>query len=1090
MPMIHETRPEFGRERHSDACNTIHASPEETIKRVIDEIDVSEHNAALMCVGGRTAALISARDIIDLLAERPDLESLRIKDIRSSPVVTIGPDEPLDLAYQRLIRKEAASAVLLDRDGKPLEVLSPIRLLQRLDPELAASDEPISQIMRANVIALPADETVQTAIQVMADNRIGNVIVYEENLPPSLFTESDCIHLVNQGLPLTTLLRDAELSPARFVKQTDTRKRVLEIFRDFDQPWLLVVNTKDELVGLVSYYDLFKRQATEGNPHNDVICSICAEGLEPKPDYDRLQYILDISPASIYVLRPTSLETSPFRVTMISPSIKEITGFTPEEWIANKTLWIDNVHPADRAGALHHQARLIDEGTLEHQYRFRHKNGAYRWIHDKLILIRRPDGGIREVIGSWMDITRARETEQALVESEKESRTIFMTVPECIMKLGREGKILTVNQAGLDLLQAYSADQLVGRLYFDMVSPKDRTLLFDLHEQVFNHGSGQLEHQVRGINGRLRWVETQVVPMVDELNQVTACLCISRDVHERRGAEECLRKLSLAVEHNPCAIMITNAEGRIEYVNPKFTAITEYELADIRGHQPNILDSGKIPKETFEDLWQTIRSGKEWHGELLNRKKSGNLFWSKQSIAPVVDEQGQVTHFVSIQEDFSETRKLTEQLNFYARYDPLTRLVNRYEFEQRIGNLLKTTCLTDTTHVLCYLDLDQFKVINDSCGHLAGDELLRQIADLLSRTVRRQDVVARLGGDEFAILMEDCPIHQGCAKAERILEQFRQFRFVWDDCSYGIGVSIGVVPISSKDKKLNDLLKKADAACYSAKEAGRNRVQIFREDDLTLSNRSSEMHRASRIQQNLDNNRFRLYAQRIESLKDDSRCSGHYEVLLRMLDQDDRFIAPGAFLPAAERYDLVNRIDRWVLSHLLDWIVENKHVRDLPILFVNLSGATLGDPDFLDWILNELEKRQLDCNRLGFEITETAAISNLSRAGHLIDALKAKGAVFALDDFGSGLSSFGYLKNLDVDFLKIDGGFVKDILNDPIDFELVTSINQIGHVMGKRTIAEHVENIEIHRKLREIGVDFAQGYAIENPHLLDIADFG
>lgn len=1063
----------------------IQVSEHTAVYQLIEKLAVHEQKVALVLDSGNPITLVGIRNVIDLIADRQDIGALQVRDIKASPIVIVQPNESREQIYKRLCYEEATYAIVLDAHGEPCQVLSQNQLLQELRGNVEGSDEPVSQIMSPNVIVLPAEESVNTALQVMSDNRIGNIVVCEKGNRPVLFSVWDAIRFLNRRLPLTTPLRDAGLSTTYCVGLQDSQRTVLKAFRMHSLASVLVLDHSDELAGILSYRNILKQLPANPSEPAQSDESSSTPRIETRPAYDRLQYILEISPASIYVLRPTQQKSAAFRVTMISPSITHITGYTPAEWIARKLLWSENLHPADRELALQRQQKLLNEGSLAHQYRFRHKNGSYRWIHDQLSLIRHPNGEVLEVIGSWMDITRIRETEQALRESEKESRTIFMTAPECILKLGREGKILAVNYAGLELLQVYSAEQLQGRLYFDLVPANDHDRVYELNEQVFQNRSGTLEHQVRGINGRLRWVETRAVPMLNEQHQVTACLCISRDITEQRAAEECLRKLSMAVEHNPCAIMITDSEGKIEYVNPKFTAITEYEISDLRGKNPKVLDSGQIPRETFQELWATIRSGKEWHGELLNRKKSGILFWSKQSIAPVFDASGRITHFVSIQEDFSESRKQAEQLNFYARFDPLTHLVNRYEFEQRITRLLKSSSDPDHSHVLCYLDLDQFKVINDSCGHVAGDELLRQVADLLGRTVRRQDLVARLGGDEFAIFMENCPINQGCATAERILEQFRQFRFLWGNLSYGVGVSIGVVPVSFSDKQLNDLLKKADSACYAAKEAGRNRVRVYREEIPSGPSPSNEMEYAWTIQRNLESDRFQLYIQKVEALQNNPNARCHFEVLLRMFDLNDQFIPPGAFLPVAERYDLIGRIDQWVLQEVMNWLQQPHGNGSQSTLFVNLSAYSLSNPQFLDWMLSELERRNLDCTNLGFEISETAVISNLSKACRLIDGLKSQGALFALDGFGSGLSSFAYLKNLDVDFLKIDGSFVTDILNDPIDLELVASINRIGHVMGKKTVAEHVESMEIKSKLIEIGVDFVQGFAIDAPQRLD-----
>jgi diguanylate cyclase (GGDEF)-like protein/PAS domain S-box-containing protein len=430
-----------------------------------------------------------------------------------------------------------------------------------------------------------------------------------------------------------------------------------------------------------------------------------------------------------------------------------------------------------------------------------------------------------------------------------------------------------------------------------------------------------------------------------------------------------------------------------------------------------------------------------------------------------------------------------KKLSYQASHDILTGLVNRREFERRTERLLSTKRQNKEEHALCFMDLDQFKVVNDTCGHVAGDEMLRQLSAELKKLVRHRDTLARLGGDEFGILMEHCPLDDAQRVTKSILEAIQGFQFLWEGHSFKVGVSMGLVPIVDTDTSLSELLKAADAACYIAKDKGRNRVHIYHAEDTEIAKRHGEMQWVERINKALENNQFCLYAQPISSL--DSNKSKHYEFLLRMLDDNGSLIPPAAFLPAAERFNQISKIDRWVIENIFDLLLEHPELSNqLDFISINLSGQSLADEDFHVFIIKKIMDTMVPPEKICFEITETAAISNLNIANQFILKMKVLGCLFALDDFGSGLSSFAYLKNLPVDYLKIDGMFVKDIFDDPIDHAMVKSINEIGHVMGMKTIAEFVESDEIKGMLREIGVNYAQGYGIGRPKPLDELFFG
>jgi diguanylate cyclase (GGDEF)-like protein/PAS domain S-box-containing protein len=560
-----------------------------------------------------------------------------------------------------------------------------------------------------------------------------------------------------------------------------------------------------------------------------------------------------------------------------------------------------------------------------------------------------------------------------------------------------------------------------------------------------------------------------------------------------RHAEEALHLSRRAVEATSNGILVTDLrrdDHPIVYCNPAFERMTGFRREEILGRNPRFLQADDNEQDELRKLRAAIGAGGDYRGVLKNYRKDGSLFWNELRMSPVFDEAGTLTHYVGVQTDITESYNLSRQLSYQATHDSLTGLVNRAEFERRLQAALNSAQTETSEHALCYLDLDQFKVINDTCGHIAGDELLRQLADALRAKVRRRDLLARLGGDEFAVLIEHCPIPDAERVADALRTSVADFRFQWDGKTFAVGVSVGLVPITPLTVSMTEVLKAADAACYAAKDSGRNRVHIYQEGDDELSKRYGELHWVSRINEALQMNLFELRFQPIVPVAAIEPPGWHYELLLSMRDEDNTLVGPGAFLPAAERHDLSTRIDRWVVAHVLEWLEAHPVELDRTILCsINLSGPSLSDKDFLDFIVSELREGRIPTEKLCFEITETSATTNLSSAMKFITALRELGCRFALDDFGSGVSSFAYLKNLDVDLLKIDGAFVKRICDDPIDLAMVKSINDMGHAMGRRTIAEFVESEKILEELREIGVDYAQGFGISMPRpLADLAN--
>lgn len=419
-------------------------------------------------------------------------------------------------------------------------------------------------------------------------------------------------------------------------------------------------------------------------------------------------------------------------------------------------------------------------------------------------------------------------------------------------------------------------------------------------------------------------------------------------------------------------------------------------------------------------------------------------------------------------------------------YDPVTDLINRHEFDRRLMTVVSDMNYMERESVLCYMDLDQFKVINNNCGHFAGDELLRQISTILRQQVRAGDVLARLGSDEFGLILLNCSIFHASSTVQKILDIIAEYRFSWDERRFSIGLSFGVVSIQRSTESADVLLRNAESACYMARESGGNRYHIHCENDNALIERQTEMQWVDRINWALDNDQFAIYVQRIELTGTKESVSTHFEVLVRMISKLEEIIPPGLFLPSAEKFNLASKIDRWVVSSTLNWLSENLNtLTDLKSCSINLSGQSLGDEQFIPFLIGELDRTSVPMHCICFEITETTTIANLANARKLINSVKQKGCLFALDDFGSGLSSFAYLRTLPVDYLKIDGLFVKEMLKNKIDLAIVRSIVEIGQSMNVKTIAEFVETDEIRTKLNELRVDFVQGYGVAKPQPIE-----
>ena len=533
------------------------------------------------------------------------------------------------------------------------------------------------------------------------------------------------------------------------------------------------------------------------------------------------------------------------------------------------------------------------------------------------------------------------------------------------------------------------------------------------------------------------------------------------------------------------AVITTNVNGEIEYMNQVAEMLTAWELNTVRNtpvqHVFRIIDP-----DTAEPIHDIIRSCLDEgvtikKSTLVLKTRNDNEKDIESSISPILNTSGKVEGIVIVFHDETQRRQLERTIRHQATHDALTDLLNRDAFDQQLKEHVAEAKNNDRNHILCYLDLDRFKLINDTAGHSAGDQCLIEIASLIQSCIRSDDIFGRLGGDEFGLILQHCNTESAVKITNNILSSIQSYQFNWEGCDYRLGVSIGLVPIDQNTRDVADVTRKADLACYTAKDQGRGQVYVYEEQDSELIRRQEEIFWATHITEALDNNRFQLYAQPIVPLDNNLPLVRHFEILVRLIDADEQLIQPGAFIPAAERYNLMASIDRRIIRDTFAFIQQMGDNHEETHFSINLSGNSLNEADLADYIEGMIQQFEITPRHICFEITETAAIKNLQNVKQLIHDLKKIGCQFALDDFGSGLSSFQYLKNLPVDYLKIDGSFVCDMVNNTIDHAMVAAINEVGHVMGIKTIAEYVENDQIIKKLRDLHVDFGQGYGIEQP---------
>jgi len=688
-----------------------------------------------------------------------------------------------------------------------------------------------------------------------------------------------------------------------------------------------------------------------------------------------------------------------------------------------------------------------------------------------------------------------RMAESALRASELRYRRLFDNVMEGVYSSTREGRFVSVNPALAAMVGLSSPSELLSlpteTIYQNDAERREIIAALERDGEVRN-----AEFHLRRVDGTTLIVVESARAVRDEHGRLAGYEGTITDISERKRAETAVfeekEKAQVTLQSIGDAVITTDAEGHIEYLNPVAEDLTGWQSEEVRGKAlGEVFDIlNEASRERLENpVSRALREGQviAVADQTVLVSRRGQEIAIQDSAAPIRDRNGKIIGAVMVFHDVSKERRLRRALAYQASHDALTGLINRREFENRLNEALLTARADeDTTHVLLYLDLDQFKLVNDTCGHQAGDRLLKQITGILQTRIRTSDAIARLGGDEFGILLQDCNAERAEKIADSLRQAIREYRFEWQDGAMNVGVSIGIVEINSSSESITSVMSAADVACYAAKDSGRNRVHMYQTG--AAPERHREMQWVSRLTRAVEENRLELYYQPIVPIGANRDPRGHYELLVRMRDENGRLVLPAEFIPAAERYNVMSMIDRWVVSQALGALAHYRtdgDVRHGYTISINLSGTSLNDDRFLEFLINELQGYDLSPGAVCFEITETAAISNLHNVVHFMREFQARGCQFSLDDFGSGLSSFMYLKNLPVDYLKIDGQFVQNMTTDRVDRCMVEAITQIGHAMGIKTIAERVESAEVLACLADIGVEYAQGIYIAMPESVE-----
>ena len=784
----------------------------------------------------------------------------------------------------------------------------------------------------------------------------------------------------------------------------------------------------------------------------------------------------------------------------VNRALTDLLGYSPAT--LHQQRFQDITHPDDLDADLRQVQRLL-AGEIESyrmEKRFLHQDGVYRWALLAVSLVRdQQSGSPLHFIAQIEDIHSRKLAQEQFEQLSRRTQLAVEAGGVGIWEWDFTSSGITwdARMHALHGTDAARGAPVIAQ-WIAMLHPEDVARVNgEMRKAIRGEKPFDTEYRVVRPDGDVRHVRAMANVTRRDDGTALALVGTNWDITEQHRLTEALfeekERLHITLQSIGDAVICTDAAVRVTFMNPIAEQLTGWTMASASGlpleRVFRIVDeiTGLPIPSPVEACLQTLTPAYLQEGAVL-QSLTGERHDVQDSAAPVLTASGNVLGAVLVFQDITTARAMQRELAHSAMHDALTGLPNRTWFEKRLREACDAARTLGHHGALCFIDLDRFKIVNDTAGHGAGDILLRELGYLIRNHVRADDLLARLGGDEFGLLLKDCTVDQAEAIAQGVIDAIRSRRFPWHGRVYDVGASIGIAAIDQDVPPVGELMSRADVACYAAKAAGRSRLSVYRRDESDARRHHRELEVAAGIHSALEGNRFRLFAQEIRALQKkpgDGREERHIEILVRMVDEDGEMIMPGAFIPAAERYDLMGHVDRWVIRHVLrEYGARLCAVPGLSVS-VNLSANSLDEPFLLPFLHTELEQSALPASRIRMEITETALINNMAAANRVVTEMRRAGCTVALDDFGSGLSSFSYLKQFPVDYLKIDGSFIRNLADNVVDREIVSSINDIGHRLGVRTVAEWVEDERTLNVLRAIGVDYAQGYAIGRPVPLD-----
>ncbi len=1056
--------------------------------------------------------IFTERDVVKIIAQENNLDTFTVADVMTRNVITVSPAElerPFDVVAL-LKRHRIRHLPVLNDQGQLLGVVTQTSLRQSLQAADLLRLQQVHEVMSTRVVTATPDEQLLAVIRLMATHRVSCIVIIEANdsltdqTPIGVVTERDIVKLQAQNLDLSALVVEAVMStPLHCVSPHDSLWTIHQQMQTMHVRRLVVTDegvlrgivTQTCILSVLDPVEMFytvqalKEKLNRLQDERLVLLQVQASQLEQQiVSESRFQAIFDHTFQFIGLLEPNGT------LIEVNQTVLDFGGLSRDD-VINLPFW----QASWWSLSTETQTQLRESIERAAQGEFIRYEVDVIGVENQIITIDfslspvvDDSGEVILIIPEGRDISDRKRVETELAESQNHYARLAAASPVGIFRTNQQGDCVYVNERWCNIA-GISLEEALGSGWTGAIYPDDRLRVSqEWHQAAQVTQAFQSEYRFQTPTGAVTWVFGQAVAEYDNDGTLVGHIGTITDITERKRLEEALEAekeiAQVTLDSIGDAVITTDASGRVHHLNPVAETMTGWTNQAARGlpltkvfqiinettRQPAINPVSRV-------LSVGLTTGLANHTILLRR--DGQEFSIEDSAAPIRDKNGQLIGVVMVFHDVTQSRSMARQLSWQASHDALTELYNRRYFEAKLEDMVTTATQQNQHHVLCYLDLDQFKVINDTSGHLAGDELLRQLARVLKRYIRAADITARLGGDEFGILLNQCPLVRAVNIAEDLRQAISDYPFVWQDQVFRVGVSIGLIAIDANSTNATTVMSAADAACYAAKYRGRNRIQIYQKDDAELSQQRQERHWSVVIRQALENNRLCLYRQAIvPTLNPGQRPIEFYEVLVRMLNDSGEIVSPVDFIPAAERYGLMPMLDRWIirtcLVHLEQLIQDGL---DNVLYSINLSGTSLNDEQFLEFVSTQFRDVDVPPECVCFEITETAAICDFERANSLVRSLQRLGCRFALDDFGSGMSSFAYLKLLPVDFLKIDGEFVQDVMADSTTEAIIESIHRIGGVMGLQVIAESVEDDAILTKMQTIGIDYVQGYAISRP---------